>query len=153
MKKLALLIIAGTMALSCSTKPKEKIESELPTASEESVKPVPISIEKLSGVWKYTEVRTEALEAGIPQKADILLGISDDYHLAYSVGGQRELELVLNNLSTEFDIKDNQICAKDTTDITFKMDYGSNAVSVFLLNDKELVLEKGPVFRYFTRVK
>jgi hypothetical protein len=155
-KKITILIFSSSILFSCSSKSKEKIGSEVKTLVAEKPLPVPISIEQLVGTWKYAEVRTHALEAGIAPIGEVLFGVSKDFRSTYATEGEGELSKNLAEIGTEFVIVDNKICSADSSGIkgtSFRMDYGANKVAVYLLNDKELVIEKGPVYRYFTKVK
>ena len=155
-KKITILVFASSILFSCSSKSKEKIESEVKPLVVEKPKPVSISIDQLVGTWKYAEVRTHALESGIAPIGEVLFGVSKDFKSTYATEGEAELAKNLAEIGTEFVIVDNKICSADSNGIngtSFRMDYGANKVAVYLLNEKELVIEKGPVFRYFTKVK
>jgi hypothetical protein len=168
MKKIKTTIFLGiipALLFSCSStinemeKAKEKAEKDVEEYN--AGESVSFTLKQLVGTWELAEIRVSPLEVGMKPIADqaILMGIDDDQNLAFATEGETELKSNLQNLSSPFTINDNTICSTDTNDIVFKLQFGGPNVKVFLINEKELVLEKKhpsssdlSTFKYFVRV-
>ncbi|MBL7912362.1 MAG: hypothetical protein JNJ41_14975 [Bacteroidia bacterium] len=137
----------------------QKVETKTvePTIEED----VPVTINSLVGVWKYSEVRTSPKILGIPPVGEILLGITEKYELCFATSGMEELKGNLKSMPTNFAIKGSSLCPSDKiSEADFKISFNSKITKVYVLNEKELVLGKGisednkPVlYMHFTRIK
>lgn len=142
------LLLVGIITCSCTNNHvDEKSNLNSLITEKNSIKEpqqVEVSLEQLVGTWKYAEVRVEPNSEGIkPVGGTILMGITDDYKIAFATDGEEELIQNLELLYSEFKIVDNQICAVDENDITFKINFQRTCLPVYLINEKELVIGKG----------
>ncbi len=136
---------------------KAETKTVEPTIEED----IPVTINSLVGVWKYSEVRTYPKVSGTPPIGEILLGITENQELSFATNGMEELAGNLKSIPTNFDIKGSSLCPSNKmSESDFKISFNNTITKVYLLNEKELVLGKGiseddkPIlYMYFTRVK
>lgn len=163
--KLSFIAVLFLGLVSCSSgtvdgsREMEGLGDEVRTLKKTDSGPVEISIDKLVGIWKYAEVRTSVDQEGIAPMGEILLGITDKYTLSFATEGVEELKRNLIGVPSSFEIRDNKLCAVDmSADIDFKLNFKSKEVSCYLLNENEMILEKGNenspmmIYLYYTRI-
>jgi hypothetical protein len=150
-------------ACSSGGKRKEVVtqKPETKTVEQTIEEDVPVTINSLVGVWKYSEVRTNPKTLGIPPVGEILLGITEKYELCFATSGMEELKGNLKSMPTNFAIKGSSLCPSNKmSESDFKISFNNTITKIYLLNEKEFVLGKGisednkPIlYMYFTRVK
>ena len=166
MKNVVVCLWFSLELMACGNRPTEHPGKSLETQSEPKIeipKKVEVTLDQLVGTWEYAEARIDPKLAGIkPIGGTILLGFTKERMLAFATDGKKELTQNLDFIPSEFEIKDNEICATDTNDVTFKMNFLRPYVPVFLINENELILGKGKngiepgtpsVYQYYTKVK
>lgn len=161
----AFVFLISLIISACSSNENKK-EVVTQKAETKTVEPtieedIPVTINSLVGVWKYSEVRTSPKTPGIPPVGEILLGITEKYGLSFATSGMEELAENLKSIPTNFAIKGSSLCPSDKiSEADFRISFNSKITKVYVLNEKELVLGKGisednkPVlYMHFTRIK
>ena len=115
----AVLVFSISLSIigACSSK-ESKQEIIIPTPvtqviNENDLPNVPVTINLLVGVWKYSEVRTDYKTVGTPPIGEVLLGFTENSEFSFATNGTKELAENLKSIPTNFTIKGSTLCSID----------------------------------------